>query len=110
MIQQHTLEKFKKELRDEGQFVPERMDDAMLLRYHSCTRAGSVPQIDPLLTIAWAFSRFLRARKFDIVAAKEMLVSAEQWRKDFGVDDIVKYSFFFFLELLQETNATRQEL
>jgi hypothetical protein len=30
--QQHALEKFKKELQDEGIFVPERMDDAMLLR------------------------------------------------------------------------------
>jgi hypothetical protein len=29
----HTLEKFKKELQDEGHFVPERMDDATLLRY-----------------------------------------------------------------------------
>lgn len=31
--QQHALEKFKKELEDEGYFVPERMDDATLLRY-----------------------------------------------------------------------------
>jgi hypothetical protein len=31
--QLHTLEKFKKELQDEGHFVPERMHDAMLLRY-----------------------------------------------------------------------------
>ena len=36
--QQHALEKFKKELQDEGRFVPERMDDATLLRYvHSST-------------------------------------------------------------------------
>lgn len=33
VTQQHTLEKFKKELQDEGHFVPERMDDATLLRY-----------------------------------------------------------------------------
>jgi len=33
--QLHTLEKFKKELQDEGHFVPERMHDAMLLRYVS---------------------------------------------------------------------------
>ncbi|KXN90557.1 Sec14 cytosolic factor [Leucoagaricus sp. SymC.cos] len=63
--QKHALDKLKKELQEEGHFVPERMDDAMLLR-------------------------FLRARKFDVVKAKEMLLSAEQWRKDFGVDDIVK--------------------
>jgi hypothetical protein len=30
--QQHALAKFKKELQDEGHFVPERMDDATLLR------------------------------------------------------------------------------
>ena len=34
--------------------------------------------------------RFLRARKFDVAKAKEMLISCEQWRKDFNVDDIVK--------------------
>jgi len=67
--QQHTLEKFKKELQEEGFFVPERHDDATLLR-------------------------FLRARKFDLVKAKAMIISAEQWRKSFGVDEIVK-SFDF---------------
>lgn len=30
--QQHALEKFKKQLQDEGVFVEERMDDATLLR------------------------------------------------------------------------------
>jgi len=34
--------------------------------------------------------RFLRARKFDVPAAKAMLLSCEKWRKEFGVDDIVK--------------------
>jgi hypothetical protein len=38
--------------------------------------------------------RFLRARKFDVAKAKEMLVSCEQWRKDYNVDDIVKYVSF----------------
>lgn len=33
VTQQHSLEKFKKELQDEKHFVPERMDDATLLRY-----------------------------------------------------------------------------
>ena len=32
VTQQHTLDKFRKEIQDEGWFVPERMDDAMLLR------------------------------------------------------------------------------
>ncbi|KAH7888185.1 CRAL-TRIO domain-containing protein [Phlebopus sp. FC_14] len=65
VTQQHALDTLKKQLQDEGHFVPERMDDATLLR-------------------------FLRARKFDVAAAKLMLLNAEQWRKDFGVDDIVK--------------------
>ncbi|KAH9927860.1 CRAL-TRIO domain-containing protein [Amylocystis lapponica] len=62
--QQHTLEKFRQELQDEGIFVPERMDDAALLR-------------------------FLRARRFDLAKAKQMLIACEQWRKDFKVDEIV---------------------
>jgi len=60
-----TLEQFRKELTDENWIVPERHDDATLLR-------------------------FLRARKFDLVKAKEMFIAAEKWRKEFGVDDIVK--------------------
>ncbi|KAF8628115.1 hypothetical protein AX15_004092 [Amanita polypyramis BW_CC] len=63
--QQHALEKLKKELKEEDKFVLERMDDAMLLR-------------------------FLRARKFDLVKAKEMLLNCEQWRREFGVDDLMK--------------------
>ena len=34
--------------------------------------------------------RFLRARRFDIGKTKTMLLSAEQWRKDLDVEDIVK--------------------
>lgn len=63
--QQKILDQFRKELTNEGWFVPQRHDDATLLR-------------------------FLRARKFDIVKAKEMLIAAEKWRKEFNVDDIVK--------------------
>lgn len=37
--------------------------------------------------------RFLRARKFDLVKAKIMLISAEQWRKDEQVDEIAKCEF-----------------
>jgi len=33
VVQQHTLEKFKKELIEDGVFVEERMDDATLLRW-----------------------------------------------------------------------------
>ncbi|KAJ6579542.1 CRAL-TRIO domain-containing protein [Mycena vulgaris] len=67
VIQQHALEKFKKELKDEGYYTEgePRMSDATMLR-------------------------FLRARKFDVAKAKEMFIANEKWRKDFGVDDIVK--------------------
>lgn len=43
--------------------------------------------------------RFLRARKFDIVKAKEMLLNAEKWRKEFGVDDIVKWVYYLMFVL-----------
>lgn len=33
--QQHALETIRKELQEEGAFVPERMDDALLLRSSS---------------------------------------------------------------------------
>ncbi|KAK2462357.1 hypothetical protein APHAL10511_005663 [Amanita phalloides] len=65
VIQQHSLEKLRKELQEEGAFVPERMDDATLLR-------------------------FLRARKFDVPKAKLMLVECEKWRREFGVDNLIK--------------------
>lgn len=63
--QEHVLGKFKTELQNEGFFFPERHDDPTLLR-------------------------FLRARKFDLVKSKEMIIACEKWRKDFGVDDIIK--------------------
>ncbi|KAJ7618431.1 CRAL-TRIO domain-containing protein [Roridomyces roridus] len=67
MIQQHALEKFRKELEAEGYLAEgePRRDDATLLR-------------------------FLRARKFDVPKAKEMFINNEKWRKEFDVEDIVK--------------------
>ncbi|PCH41679.1 hypothetical protein WOLCODRAFT_137541 [Wolfiporia cocos MD-104 SS10] len=67
--QLHALETLRRQLQDEGLFVPERMDDATLLR-------------------------FLRARKFDVEKAKAMIVACEQWRKDFKVEELVE-SFDF---------------
>ncbi|KAJ7087365.1 CRAL-TRIO domain-containing protein [Mycena belliarum] len=67
VIQQHALDKFKKELAAEEYYVESdpRMSDATCLR-------------------------FLRARKFDVPKAKEMWIANEKWRKEFGVDEIVK--------------------
>lgn len=62
--QQQALDTLRGELQAEGHFVAQRMDDATLLR-------------------------FLRARKFDVAKAKAMLISAEEWRKEFGIDDLM---------------------
>ncbi|RDB15619.1 Sec14 cytosolic factor [Hypsizygus marmoreus] len=74
VTQQHALEKFKKELIEAGIFVEERMGDTLLLR-------------------------FLRARRFDVAKAIEMMIAAEQWRKEFGVDDLL--NSFDFKEKLE---------
>ncbi|CAG88088.1 DEHA2E12474p [Debaryomyces hansenii CBS767] len=60
--QKKTLEQLRAELTADG--YKERLDDATLLR-------------------------FLRARKFDIVKAKQMYVKCETWRKDFGTNTIL---------------------
>ncbi|KAF8905856.1 CRAL-TRIO domain-containing protein [Gymnopilus junonius] len=69
--QAFILQRFKEEIKADGAWNEERMDDAMLLR-------------------------FLRARKFDLLKAKKMLLDAEKWRQEFGVDDLVKN--FNFIE------------
>jgi len=61
--QQHKLQQLRKQLLSEG--YTERLDDLTLLR-------------------------FLRARKFDVAKAHFMFTETEKWRKEFGVDDIVK--------------------
>ena len=88
VAQQETLVKFRAELKEEGIFVEGRMDDASLLR---C--------VDPMAEILFCavidlplslFDRFLRARKWNLQAAKEMLVKVEEWRKKEDIDNIVK--------------------
>ncbi|PVF93530.1 hypothetical protein CPB86DRAFT_808941 [Serendipita vermifera] len=66
--QEQTLEQFRKALSSDANFPwnEKRHTDAYLLR-------------------------FLRARKFDLVKAKEMIYAAEKWRKDNEVDEIVKH-------------------
>ncbi|KAI6145000.1 CRAL-TRIO domain-containing protein [Pisolithus tinctorius] len=75
--QQHALDTLRGELEAEGHFVPQRMDDATLLR-------------------------FLRARRFDVAKAKAMLIAAEQWRKEFGIDDLMKNFKFTEKESVDE--------
>ncbi|KAH0839514.1 hypothetical protein J3R83DRAFT_372 [Lanmaoa asiatica] len=110
--QQHALDTLKRQLVDEGHFVPERMDDATLLRCvvrsvrtHPSVRTWRDRRRWTLRCVLHASNqgqttdrslfhlpphRFLRARRFDVVKTKAMLLSAEQWRKDLNVEDIVE--------------------
>lgn len=79
--QSKALETLKAEIKAEGWFVEERMDDHLLLRcVVTCYRSTS-----PYLRI-----RFLRARKFDVALAKKMLKECEEWRTQFGIDELMK--------------------
>ncbi|KAI9798578.1 MAG: cytosolic factor, phosphatidylinositol/phosphatidylcholine transfer protein [Piccolia ochrophora] len=48
-------------------------------------QAGYTERLDTLTLL-----RFLRARKFNVENSKQMFVDCEKWRKDFGVDYLVK--------------------
>ncbi|GAA5871099.1 hypothetical protein JCM16303_001688 [Sporobolomyces ruberrimus] len=69
--QVQILAQFKEELRVEGFYDPSKHDDAMLLR-------------------------FLRARKFDVPAAKKMWVDTQKWKQSFHVDEL--YETFEYSE------------
>ncbi len=65
VVQLHTLEKLKKELKEEEKFVEERMDDATLLRYFSfCSvivlYAGRVHWLESCYLIGAALAPVLR--------------------------------------------------
>lgn len=47
--------------------------------------AGYTERLDTLTLL-----RFLRARKFDVKAAQDMFTDCEKWRKEFGLDDLVR--------------------
>ena len=51
-----------------------------------------IPLFPVVILMILSSCRFLRARKFDLEKAKVMIIAAEQWRKDFGVDDVIKYA------------------
>ena len=91
-VQLQTLDKLKEELKVQGLFVEERMDDAMLLRWPLCFCLSLLfLLLNEIVRHLFLRSRFLRPCKFDLKKAKEMLASAEKWRKDFKVDEIVKF-------------------
>lgn len=46
---------------------------------------GCTERLDTLTML-----RFLRARKFDVQLSRKMFLDCEKWRKDFGVDNLVR--------------------
>lgn len=65
-----------------GHTTPEQ--DAKVEQFRSeLEQLGYTERLDTLTLL-----RFLRARKFDVAAAKTMFVECEKWRKEFGTDDL----------------------
>ncbi|EAS36595.3 SEC14 cytosolic factor [Coccidioides immitis RS] len=66
-----------------GHTTPEQ--DAQVAQLRMMLEAlGYTDRLDTLTLL-----RFLRARKFNVEAAKTMFVACEQWRRDFGTDSLV---------------------
>lgn len=85
--QHQLLGQYREELRSEGIHVEPRMNDAYLLRY--VIQANLCHQLTPNCLI-----RFLRARKWNIPAAKLMMKNAEKWRQEMKVDEIYESVHF----------------
>ncbi|KAL1988128.1 hypothetical protein VTN96DRAFT_658 [Rasamsonia emersonii] len=67
-----------------GHTTPEQ--DAKVVQLRSMLeQLGYTERLDTLTLL-----RFLRARKFNVEAAKVMFVECEKWRKEFGTDDLVR--------------------
>ncbi|RAL10898.1 SEC14 family lipid-binding protein [Aspergillus homomorphus CBS 101889] len=67
-----------------GHTTPEQ--DAKVEQLRSeLEQLGYTDRLDTLTLL-----RFLRARKFDVAAAKAMFVESEKWRKEFGTDELVR--------------------
>lgn len=72
--QEHQVKQFRQHIEEQGLYNPKRHDEACICR-------------------------FLRARKWDLAAALKMFKDAEQWRKEFKVDEL--YESFEYPEKKQ---------
>ncbi|KAH8819648.1 putative Sec14 cytosolic factor [Xylogone sp. PMI_703] len=67
-----------------GHTTPQQ--DAQVYQLRSLLeQAGYKERLDTLTLL-----RFLRARKFDVALSQKMFVECEKWRKEFGLDDLVR--------------------
>ncbi|CAN8105047.1 unnamed protein product [Discula destructiva] len=66
-----------------GHLTPEQIEKVKQLRA-SLEAKGHTVRLDTLTLL-----RFLRARKFDLVAAEAMFVGAEDWRKETKLDELL---------------------
>ncbi|KAL8902231.1 MAG: hypothetical protein Q9192_000106 [Flavoplaca navasiana] len=67
-----------------GHTTPEQDAQVYQLRTQ-LEQAGYSERLDTLSML-----RFLRARKFNVNLAKQMFIDCEKWRKEFGVDNLVR--------------------